>query len=265
VADGTYDQDPLTPEEREEFEGDLIAFSDLELDLLGDISGLDVLYAGGSSLLWIEGLSQRIGTGGTLTALDLDRERIRRTETNLEDADLPSSVRLVVGSVFEPPSGAGDFDLVYSAGLFHELDVSVGGAEEALRALVSVARPGGRVATGDFVDPVPAAQLEDEELDADLARSTSGERRFGIGPPERLVGLHEKVLSEVRWQVLEPRRIRHLEKLVLAEEEPTALAGLPDEVAEELRSRRRNLRERIRVQGYTRPATLYVEGVVSGG
>ncbi len=39
----------LTPEEREEFEEDLIPFCDRELDLLGDLRGLDVLYAGGSS------------------------------------------------------------------------------------------------------------------------------------------------------------------------------------------------------------------------
>jgi hypothetical protein len=37
-------------------------------------------------------------------------------------------------------------------------------AEEALGALASVVRPGGRVATSDFVDSVPAVQLEDEEI-----------------------------------------------------------------------------------------------------
>src|ERR687890_19964 len=61
---GLYKQDPLSPEEREELEDDLIAFCDRELDLLGDIKGLDVLYAGGSSPLWVEGLSQRVGERG---------------------------------------------------------------------------------------------------------------------------------------------------------------------------------------------------------
>ena len=73
MTDGSYRQDPLTPEEREEFEDDLVSFCDRELDLLGDIRGMDVLYAGGSSLLWIEGLSQRAGEEGTVTALDLER------------------------------------------------------------------------------------------------------------------------------------------------------------------------------------------------
>ncbi|HLL57708.1 MAG TPA: hypothetical protein VK359_07270 [Rubrobacteraceae bacterium] len=65
---GLYKWDPLTSEERDEYENDLISFCDRELDLLGDIEGLDVLYAGGSSLLWIEGLSQRIGEKGSLNA-----------------------------------------------------------------------------------------------------------------------------------------------------------------------------------------------------
>jgi hypothetical protein len=127
-----------------------------------------------------------------------------------------------------------------------------------------VARPGGRVATGDFVDTVPAVQLEDEKLDAELARSASGRELFGIGTPERLVALHERVLSEVRWGVSGPQTIRHMEKTVLAEE-PAPLAALPAGTAGRLRSRWEALRDRIRHEGYTRPATLYVEGRVRGG
>src|SRR4028118_508559 len=105
MTDGLYRQDPLTPEEREEFEDDLVSFCDRELDLLGDIWGMDILYAGGSSPLWIEGLSQRTGKGGTVTALDLDQERVEVARDNLEHADLPAPVRLAAGSVFELPFG----------------------------------------------------------------------------------------------------------------------------------------------------------------
>ena len=265
MTDKPHRQDPLTPGEREEFEEDLVSFCDRELDLLGEITGLDVLYAGGSSLLWIEGLSQMAGEGGTVTALDLDRERVQAAEENLEHADLRAPVQVLAGSVFEPPFGPGTFDLVYSAGLFHELDVAERSAEEALLALASVARPGGRVATGDFVDTVPAAQLEDESLDAEIARLCSGKELFGIGPPGRLVELHEGVLSGVRWRVSGPQEIRHLGKVVLDEVEPASLAALPPGSAEPLRERREALRERVRREGYTRPATLYVEGRVRGG
>jgi 16S rRNA G966 N2-methylase RsmD len=265
TTDGSYRQDPLTPEEREEFEDDLISFCDRELDQLGDTRGMDVLYAGGSSLLWIEGLSQRAGVEGTVTALDLDRERVELARGNLEHADLQSPVRLVAGNAFELPFDPDSFDLVYSAGLFHELDVAERSAEEALLALASVARPGGRVATQDFVDTLPAVQLEDESLDAELARLCAGKELFGIGPPGRLVELHEGFLSGVRWRVSGPQEIRHLGKVVLDEEEPAAFATLPPASAEPLRERREALRGRVRREGYTRPATLYVEGRVRGG
>src|ERR671912_237113 len=138
-----YKGDPLTPEEREELEVDLIAFCDRALDLLGDIRGLDVLYAGGSSPLWIEGLSQRIGKGGSLTAIDMDKERIDETQTSLGEAEFAAPVHLLAGDVFGMPFAPGIFDLMYSSGLFHELDVKQRRAEDALAALRSVARPGG--------------------------------------------------------------------------------------------------------------------------
>lgn len=258
-------KDPLTPEDREAYETDLIAFSERELDLLGDVRGLDVLYAGGSSLLWIEGLSQRIGEKGSLIALDADRDRIEASRELLGEAELAAPVRLVEGNVFDPPSASGTFDLVYSSGLFHELDVSRRNAGDALTALASVVRPGARIATSDFADSVPAVQLEDEELQREMARDVSGAEYYGIGPPERLVALHEALLSEVRWQVSPPQRIRHLDEIVLAEEEPEELRSLPAGMRQRLRKRREALRERLEREAYTRPATLYVEGFVAGG
>jgi SAM-dependent methyltransferase len=257
-----YREDSLTPAEREEFEEDLIFFCDRELDLLGDVRNLDVLYAGGSSLLWIEGLSQRIGERGSLTALNLDAERVRKGRESLREAGLAAPVRLVAGDVFEPPFGPRTFDLVYSAGLFHELDMRERAAEDALAALVSVTRPGGRIAAGDFVDSMPAVQLEDEELQRELARETSNSELYGIGPPERLVALHEGFLTDVRWRLSPPHNIRHLDKLVFAEEEPASLSLLPVDAQERLRRSRETFLERVRREGYTRPATLYVEGRV---
>ena len=251
----------MTPGEQEELEDDLIAFCDRELGLLGDIRDLDVLYAGGSSPLWIEGLSQRIGPDGTLVAIDLDVERVDETQASLGDAELASPVHLLAGDIFTMPFGPDTFDLVYSSGLFHELDVKEKGASDALVAFRSVARPGGRVATADFVDSEPAVQLEDEALEAELRREAFGSEAYGIGPPKRLVILHEELLAAVRWRYTPPQEIRHLWKLVLAEEESAALSSLPPEVALRLRKRRRALRDRILNEGYTRPATLYAEGL----
>src|SRR5919199_1239238 len=171
-----YRQDPLTPEEREAYERDLISFCDRELGLLGDVEGLTVLYAGGSSPLWLEGLSRLIGEKGILTAFDADPERVEEGRKLLEEADLATPVRLVAGDVFRPPFPPGTFDLAYSAGLSHELDVRERSAGDALAALASPVRPGGRVATSDFVDSVPAVQLEDEEMQRELELESSGAR-----------------------------------------------------------------------------------------
>jgi hypothetical protein len=258
-----YREGPLSPEEREAYERDLISFCDRELDLLGDIEGLAVLYAGGSSPLWLEGLSQRIGRTGTLVALEADTELVEEGRELLRDADLAAPVWLVAGDVFRPPFEGETFDLAYSAGLFHELDVRERSVEEALAALASVISTGGRVATSDFVDSVPAVQLEDEELQRELARELSGAGLCGIGPPERLVALHEALLEYVRWRLSPPHPVRSLDKVVLAEEEPEELRSLPVGARRRLLEHRIALRERIEREGYTRPATLYVEGRVS--
>jgi SAM-dependent methyltransferase len=265
MTGGSYHEDPLVPTEREEFERDLISVCDRELALLEDVQGLDVLYAGGSSLLWIEGLSQRVGEDGTVTALDLDEERVRAAREQLEEANLVAPVRLAAGDVFEMPFRPGTFDLVYSAGLMHELDVGRRTAEEALMALCAVTRRGGRVATSDFVDSEPAVQIEDERLQAELMRNASGARLYDIGSPQRLISLHGKPLADLRWRVSPPQHVRHLDKIVLAEDEPEGLSSLPPATARRLREGWWALRDRVRRGGYSRPATLYVEGVVRGG
>lgn len=260
-----YKGDPLSSEEREAYEEDLISFCDRELDLLGDIEGLDVLYAGGSSPLWLEGLSQRIGRMGTLVALEADAELVEEGRELLQDADFAAPVRIVAGDVFSPPFERDMFDLVYSAGLFHELDVREESAEEALAALASVVRTGGRVASSDFVDSVPAVQLEDEELQREMARELYSTELYGIGPPERLIAFHEAVLVGVRWGISPPHPVRYLDRVVLAEEEPEKVRSLPVDKRRRLSERLEALQRSIRRDGYTRPATLYVEGLMIEG
>ena len=264
MPEGLYKEDPLTPDEREEYESDLIAFCDRELDLLGDIEGLNVLYAGGASPLWLEGLARRVGPTGHLTALELDPDQVSKAADILGEADLPIPIRLTIGDVFELPFQPRTFDLVYSAGLFHELDTRKEPAGEALSTLARSVRAGGRVATGDFIDSVAATQLEDEEIQAEWTRGALGRELYGIGPPERLVVLHETVLDDVRWRISPPYPFRHLDKLVLDEDEPAGFLLLPSATTERLRERCSVLRERIEREGYTRPATLYVEGFVAG-
>ncbi len=257
-----YSRDPLTPDERAAYEEGLISFCDRELDLLGDIAGLTVLYAGGSSPLWLEGLSQRIGEGGTLIALESDGTRVQEGRRLLHEADLIAPVHIVRGDVFRPPFPVGTFDLAYSAGLFHELNVRRQGADEALAALASMVRPGGRVATSDFVDAMSAVQLEDEELQRETALETTGAELYGIGSPERLIALHAALLTEMRYQISSPQPVQHLDKIFLTEESPENLRNLPEGACRKLREQYGSLRERVKREGYSRPATLYVEGLV---
>jgi hypothetical protein len=105
-------------------------------------------------------------------------------------------------------------------------------------------------------------QLEEERLNAELRREAYARNLYGIGPPERLVALHEKLLTDVRWLASPPLRIRHLGKLVLAEDESAELSLLPPVTARRLRESGDAVRGRILVEGYTRAATLYVEGLV---
>jgi hypothetical protein len=109
-----------------------------------------------------------------------------------------------------------------------------------------------------------ATQLEDEEIQAECTRGALGREFYGIGSPERLITLHESVLDDVRWWISPPYPFRHLDKLVLDEDEPAGFLLLPSATAERLRERRSALRERIAREGYTRPATLYAEGFVAG-
>ena len=132
-------------------------------------------------------------SSGSLVAIDLDAERVDATQASLGEAELAAPVRLFADDIFAMPFGPDSFDLVYSSGLFHELDVKEWGADDALVALRSVARSGGRVVTADFVDSEPAVQLEDEELEAEIRREAYGSEVYGIGPPERLVALHDEL------------------------------------------------------------------------
>ncbi|HYQ85169.1 MAG TPA: class I SAM-dependent methyltransferase, partial [Rubrobacter sp.] len=199
-----------------------------------------------------------------VTAIDMDAERVEETRNSLKEAELAVPIRVLPGNIFGMPFDPRTFDVAYSSGLFHELDVKGRSAHEALAALHAMTRPGGKVATSDYVDSEPAVQLEEERLQAGLRREAYGNELYGIGPPERLVALHEKLLENVRWLVSPPREIRHLGKLVLAEDEPAELSLLPPATASRLRESREALRGRILGEGYTRPATLYVEGLVQG-
>lgn len=261
LPEGEAEKDPLSPQERDEYERDLISFCDRELDLLGDIRGRNVLYAGGTSPLWIEGLAGKIGDHGSLAILDNDENGLANAEAYFAPDELPLRPRFACGDVFETPFERGAFDLVYSSGLLHELDVRgrEDGVIEALDGMARVARPGGAVVGSDFVDDVDAAQIEDEAIEAEILRLTTGAELFGVGSSARIIEVLESRFPQCGHSIHEPFDIRHLDKLFFAEPDPRELDALAPNDAERLRRRRASLRERVRANGYTRPATLFFD------
>ncbi|MGI8649685.1 MAG: class I SAM-dependent methyltransferase, partial [Rubrobacter sp.] len=252
--------DPLSPEERDEYERDLIAFCDRELDLLGDISGKRVLYAGGTSPLWIEGLAEKIGPEGSLTAIDTDEEGLEVARESFDPDELPLVPEYVFGNIFDPPFEDHPFNLVYSSGLLHELDVSgrEEGILEALWNLGSVLRSGGLLVASDFVNDVPSAQAEEEAILAEVARLTTGSELFGIGGESRIGRLLCGSFESWSLESHPPFGIRHLGKLFLIQSEPDGLDSLKPDDARRLRRRWSKLGARVRREGYTRPATILV-------
>ncbi|WP_119069375.1 class I SAM-dependent methyltransferase [Rubrobacter indicoceani] len=249
--------DPLSPQERDEYERDLIRFCDRELDLLGDIAGKSVLYAGGTSPLWIEGLAERIGPEGSLSVLDADGDGLSAAQESFAPDDLPLTPEYVAGDVFNLPFPVARFDLAYSSGLLHELDVAEGEIAEALRSLESVVRAGGFVAASDFVSDVPAVQVEEEGIFAEAARLATGSKLFGVGGSDRIEGLLRGPFGRHGLRVCPPFPVRHLDRLFLAQPEPDGFDLLKADDAARLRARWEGLKLRVKAEGYTRPATVF--------
>lgn len=253
MSDFDNDFDPLTPEERDEYELDLIRFSDRELDFLGNISGKNVLYAGGTSPLWIEGLAERIGASGSLTVLDTDESGLQNARNFFDPDELPLSPEYIVGDVFALPFREDTYDLTYSSGLLHELDVRDRNISEALSEMLRVVRSGGIVVASDFVSDVPSSQVEEEKVQAEAARLATGAELFGVGSLARMRQVLANdpcgVSAEASAEFHPPFGIRHLDKLFLAQHAPDA---------PELRRRWDELSEAVRRGGYTRPATVLV-------
>ncbi|MGH3088579.1 MAG: hypothetical protein ACRDSJ_14830, partial [Rubrobacteraceae bacterium] len=119
------------------------------------------------------------------------------------------------------------------------------------------------VATSDFVSDTPSVQLEEEAIEAEVSRLSSGAELHGIHGSELVISAHEEVLGAVGHRVMEPFRIRHLDKLTLSREAPPGIEMLVGEDRERMRRRWRGFSRRVREEGYTRPATIFIEGMRS--
>jgi ubiquinone/menaquinone biosynthesis C-methylase UbiE len=136
------------PLEVERLESKTDAAAALEqLALVGLTEGMSVLDAGSGSGAVARAIAGRVGPGGKVVALDGSRERsaagVELARTAAQEG--AASLSFVVGDVTAPPLCAGSFDLVWSRFLFGYL----ADPDLALRRLVELARPGGKVVVGE--------------------------------------------------------------------------------------------------------------------
>lgn len=111
------------------------------LDLLAPAAGEHVLDVGaGIGDLSLK-LLQRVQPGGRVTALDASSGLLELARSHAREAGLDSAMRFDTGDARHLPYGDEQFDIAFC----HWLLLHVPSAEDVLREMVRVTRPGGRV------------------------------------------------------------------------------------------------------------------------
>ena len=144
--------------------------------MLGDIEGLNVLYAGGASPLWLEGLAWRVGLTGRLTALSDAHSLVRRSfnaGNALKGVDMAEAIRTVLRPYTMPDLNGpmvslGERSTNSIALVFHELATNA--------AKYGALRDDGKVAV--------AWQVENENVDIvwrEIGKAVEAPAQLGFG------------------------------------------------------------------------------------
>jgi arsenite methyltransferase len=110
--------------------------------------GWSVLDAGCGGGGFLPLMSELVGAGGHVTAMDLAPENVTHVEALVRDGRLPSRVEPKIGSLLSLPFGDETFDAVWSANVFQYL--SEAESVTAIAELKRVLKPGGTLAIKDF-------------------------------------------------------------------------------------------------------------------
>jgi ubiquinone/menaquinone biosynthesis C-methylase UbiE len=163
------------------------------LALLGVRPGMRVLDAGAGTGAIARLFAELVGPTGEVVAFDLSPERLAHGEQIARAAGL-SQLRFQAGDLYAPPFPPDNFDLVWSEFVFEYL----ADPDAALRALVPLVRPGGKLVIADldgngiFHDPTPPAfakgletlaRVLGQSFDPHAGRKLYHRfRRAGLGP-----------------------------------------------------------------------------------
>ncbi len=137
------------PERMEEERPDLVLAA-LNLKL-----GMAVADVGAGTGYYSWRMAQRVGSGGTVYAVDVQPEMIEILQRQMAQR-AASNVKAILGTTIDPLLPAGQLDLVLMVDVYHELEYPY----EMLAAIVRALKPGGRIVFVEYRGNDPAVPIK---------------------------------------------------------------------------------------------------------
>ena len=128
---------------------------DLVLAALELKPGMAVADIGAGTGYYSWRVAQRVGTGGTVYAVDVQPEMVRLLERQLSRRGA-ANVKALLGTPTDPGLPAGTLDLVLMVDVYHEFEYPY----EMLAAITRALKPGGRLAFVEYRGGDPAVPIK---------------------------------------------------------------------------------------------------------
>jgi len=128
---------------------------DLVLAALDLTPGMKVADVGAGSGYYSSRMAERVGTSGTVYAVDVQPEMIEILKRNMSEHGA-GNVKAVLGTETDPKLPAGTLDLAIMVDVYHELEYPY----EMLAAIVKALKPGGRVVFVEFRGDDPSVPIK---------------------------------------------------------------------------------------------------------
>jgi SAM-dependent methyltransferase len=128
---------------------------DRVLDALELKPGMSVADVGAGTGYYSRRIAQRVGRTGTVYAVDVQPEMLKRLEQGLA-RDGVSNVKPVLATPADPRLPAQSIDLALMVDVYHELEYPV----EVVSAIVAALKPGGRLVLVEFRGDDPGVPIK---------------------------------------------------------------------------------------------------------